>query len=393
VTITVWLTYHLGSGEYSAFNQTVKAFEATYPYIHLNLQSHDPTTAQADFVTASLAGQAPDVLRAANDWVGAYVEAGQLAPLNPFVNSTFLSQYFPAALQDFSFQGHLWGLPENINGLALVYNKALLPSGPPTTTDQLLSMCPSLTKTNSSGAISQACIVFPSNNGYWWWPFLTGFGGTIFSPTNPSYPTINTTQAVQSIQFMNTLINDGYMPPNSCCTTMSNMFASGKAAMIIDGPWDESTYTTAGINYGVAPLPTVSSTGKPMGPLIGSQGWVIASGKPADETAAAFKFIAWFTNEQHQADEFTATGDLPSNSLLANTSTLSSNPLASGYLAQAATSSPAPNVPAMGSVYNYVGTALSNVQPTSKSSTITASAIKSALDTAEADILRIVGTL
>jgi arabinogalactan oligomer/maltooligosaccharide transport system substrate-binding protein len=156
VTLTVWVTYHLGSGEYTAFNQTLAAFETTYPYIHLNLESHDPTTAQSDFVTASLAGQAPDVLREANDWTGAYVEAGFLAPLNSFVNSTFLSQYFPAALQDYTFQGHLWGLPENINGLALVYNKALLPNGPPTTTDQLLSMCPSLTKSISSGAISQA---------------------------------------------------------------------------------------------------------------------------------------------------------------------------------------------------------------------------------------------
>jgi maltose-binding protein MalE len=174
---------------------------------------------------------------------------------------------------------------------------------------------------------------------------------------------------------------------------MTNMFASGHAAMIIDGPWDEGTYNTAGVNYGVAPLPTVSSTGLPMAPLIGSQGWVIASGKPAAETAAAFKFIAWFTNEQHQQDEFTQAGDLPSNQNLAQTSTITSNPLAAGYLAQAATSSPAPNTPAMGAVYSVIGTPLSAVQPTSQSDIITASAIESALNSAEASILRIIGSL
>jgi len=161
VTITVWVDYTPGQAEYKAFNQTVAGFESAYPYITLNLETHDPSTQESDFETAAIANQAPDVVRGPSDWTGTFVGGGFITSLNPYVNSTFMSQYFPAAIQDFTYQGHLWGLPENINGLGLVYNKALLPNGPPTTTSQLLSECPSLTKTSASGAITQACIVFP----------------------------------------------------------------------------------------------------------------------------------------------------------------------------------------------------------------------------------------
>jgi len=393
VTITVWADYAPGTTEYQAFNETVAGFETTYPYIHLNLETHGSNTQEPDFETASLANQAPDVLRGPSDWTGTFVSAGFITPLTPYVNSTFVSQYFPAAIQDFTYQGHLWGLPENINGLALVYNKALLPNGPPTTTSQLISMCPSLTKTSSSGAITQACIVFPLDSGYWWWPFLTGFGGTIFNPTNPNDPTLNSTAALNSIQFRNTLINDNYMPYNTCCNTMTSMFAAGNAAMIIDGPWDEGTWAKANINYGVAPLPTVSSTGKPMAPIIGAQGWYVASGKPPAETAAAFKFVAWFTNEQHQADEFTLAGDLPSNALLANTTTITSSPAAVGYLAQAALSGPTPNFPAMGEAYTATGSYLTTIAPSTGSQTVTSSAIQAGLNSIEQTILKALGSL
>lgn len=396
VTLTVWVTYSPGSTEYTAFNDTIAGFETTYPYIHLNIEDHSASSAESDFVTASLANQAPDVLRAASDWTGSLVEAGFLTPLTAFVNSTYLSQFFPAALQDYTYEGHLYGLPENINGLALVYNKAMLPNGPPTTTSQLLSECPSLTKTNSSGAISTACIVFPVDSGYWWWPFLTGFGGVIFNPTNPNQPELNTTAALQSIEFRNSFINDGYMPYNTCCGTMTSMFATGHAAMIIDGPWDEGTYNNDSAlpdGYGIAPLPTVSSTGLPMSPLIGAQGWVIASGKPAAETAAAFKFVAWFTDQQHQLDEFNLAGDLPSNALLANSSTITSSPLAEGYLKQAALSAATPNTPAMSEAYTATGAYLITGAPTTPSQVITASDIQSILNSIESAILKAIGSL
>ena len=399
VTITVWEQYAPSSSaqsEFGAFNKSLTAFKAAYPWITVNVQTHPDSSIRSDFVTASLAGQAPDIMRGPNDQTGALVAGGFITPIDSFVNSTFLSQYFPAAVEDFQFQGHTWGLAENTNFLALVYNKALVPT-PPTTTDQLLSMAKAITKTDSTGKITTAGIAFNYagglGGGYWWWPFLNGFGGSVFQSGNPKVPTVNSSQAVASVQFVNSLVNAGVMPAASDYGTADSLFVSGHAGMIINGPWDVPTYQgNKSLNFGVAPLPMVSSTGKPLAPFVGAQGWWIASGKSAAETQASFDFIAWMTNFNSQKNMAQATPDLPSNAALAKDPLIANDPIRAGFLAQAATGAQAVNTPEMSVVYANIGSYLSAAQPSSAGTTITAAQIQSQLNQAEAAIIRAIGS-
>ena len=400
VTITVWEQYapsSSSSSEFGAFNKSLTAFKAAYPWITVNVQTHPDSSIRSDFVTASLAGQAPDIMRGPNDQTGALVAGGFIAPIDQFVNTTFLSQYFPAAVQDFQFQGHTWGLAENINMLALIYNKALVPT-PPTTTDQLNSKAQSITKTDATGKITTAGIAFNYagglGGGYWWWPFLNGFGGSVFSPTNPAEATVNSSQAVASIQFLNSLVTQyKVMPAASDYGTADSLFVSGHAGMIINGPWDVPTYEgNSSLQIGVAPMPTVSSTGKPLAPFVGAQGWWIASGKSAAETQASFDFIAWMTNFNSQKNMVTATPDLPSNQALAKDPSVANDPIRSGFLAQAATGVGAINTREMSVVYNDIGGYLTSSEATSSSSVVTAAQIQAQLNTAEATIMRDIGS-
>lgn len=389
VSLTIWHTYAPGSAELTAFNQTIAAFEAAYPYITLNVEMHPFSSAQADFVTASLANKAPDVLRESHDWTGALVAQGFLAPIDPYVNATFLSNYFPVAVSDYQYNGKTWGLPENINFLALVYNKALVPT-PPATTDDLIRIAQNITVKDSTGKITTAGIVFPVEM-YWFGGFLTGFGGSVFDSAHK--PTMNSTAAVNAVNFINDLIAKyQVMPVGSTGDVMSNLFNSGHAGMIIDGPWDIGNWKKAGINYGIAPLPTVTATGMPMAPFIGSQGWVIASGKNANVTEAAFLFIAFVTNFDAQKRMVQTAGDLPANQLLAQDSSVTGNPDAVGYLAQAARGSQFPNFPQMGAVWGPVDTAFSScvVSDLTKTPAMTP---RDALNKAEKDILTALGTL
>jgi len=415
VTITVWETYAPSSSvdsEFGAFNKSLTAFEAAYPYITVNVQTHPSSSEQADFTTASLANQAPDVIRAANDWTGAFVAEGFVTPIDQFMNSTFTSQYFPASIADYQFLGHTYGLPENINGLALIYNKALFAAAgitsPPTTTAQLVSDAQAMTKYDSTCKITTAGIAFNAaagfGSGYWWWPFLDGFGGSVFQATNPAMPTINSSAAVSSVEFLNSLVTDpnpgtgcnGVMSPGTDYGTAETMFDTGHAAMTINGPWEisaiNSSLSALGDKFGVVALPTVSSTGMPLAPFIGSQGWEIASGKPADVTAASFKFISWMTNYNSQKNLVVLAGDLPSNKALANDPAVTSNAADVGFLAQAALSAPAVNTPEMGVVYSNIG-ALGAAEPTSATTPVTAATIQSTLNAIESTTLKAIGSI
>jgi len=355
----------------------------------LNVQAQSSSAAESDFITASLAGQGPDVLREANDWTGPLVAQGFLQPLDSFVNQTFLSEYSNASLGDYTFNGHLYGLGENINGLALLYNKALFSaaglSGPPTTTSQLLTDSAALLAKNSS----TIPIIFPSNNGYWWYPFFIGFGGQIFQPGSvPPYPEINSTAALDATLFLNKLVNDKYMPPQPSDNDMTSAFTSGQAAMIIDGPWDASNYvSTKGLQWSVAPLPTVSNTSMPIAPTWGSQGWAMSSGLPPNVQQASFDFIAFVTSEQAQLNLFKMAGDLPTNTALAASSTITGNTTFAGFVAQEATASPLPNSPAMGDTWTPVGNALTAAEPTTTGQIVSSSTIQGQLDSAETAIL------
>lgn len=403
VTITVWETYAPSSSvdsEFGAFNKSLTAFKTAFPWITVNVQTHPFSSEQSDFTTASLANQAPDVIRVSNDWTGAFVAEGFLTPINSFVNSTFLSQYFPASISDYEFGGHLWGLPENINGLALYYNKNLVPTLP-TNTTQWTSMMESATVYDSTCKITTAGLVFNAaggfGSGYWWWPFLSGFGGSVFNATSPTQPVINTSQAVNSVEFLDNLFTvsnkgcNGVIPPGTDSTTALNLFDSGNAAFMIDGPWDSSTVNASKVPFGVTALPTVSSTNLPLAPFLGSQGWEIASGKSQAETAASFDFISFITNYNSQLNLVTLAGDLPANSKLASNPAITSNPITEGFLKQAASSSPAVNIPQMGVVYSDIGGPLGLAEPSSATSPVSIATIQSELNSAEATILRDIG--
>jgi arabinogalactan oligomer/maltooligosaccharide transport system substrate-binding protein len=401
VTITVWETYSPATtvnSEFGAFNKSLAAFEAAYPYITVNVETQPFGGAVAAFTTASLAGKAPDVMRLANDQIGAMVAEGFLTPISQFGNTTFFNLYQPNAINGWKYgpAGQYWGLPENLNGLALIYNKAYVTT-PPTTTDQLLSMAQSITKTDSTGKIITAGFVFNYagglGGGYNWWPFLDGFGGSVFNASNSKQPVINSSAAVASIQWLDSLVTQyKVMPPGVDYGTADKLFTTGHAGMIINGQWDLATYeANKSISFGVAPLPTVPSTGKPLAPFLGSQGWSISAGKPTAETAAAWKFITFITNFNSQKNLVTYAEDVPSLVALASDPSVTGNPHLTGFIAQAANDVLAVNTPEMSVV--YADMALTPAQPTSATSTITAAQIQSTLNTIEQKCLRDIAAL
>jgi arabinogalactan oligomer / maltooligosaccharide transport system substrate-binding protein len=399
VTLTVWDTYTPGSGEQVAFNKTISTFSAAYPWITLNIQTQPFSSAESDYITAAIANQAPDVLRAANDWTGTLVAQGFLQSLQPYVNSKLLANYTTGSNGAYSVNGQLYGLGENTNGLALLYNKALFStaglSGPPTTTNgstnSIVSDAKALASMKFNSTSNVIPIAFPQNNGYWFWPWLFGYGGTIFTSGVPPNPTINSTAAVSAVQFLNALVNQGYMPPQLASSSdMTAAFCAGQVAMILDGPWDISTYQAcSGLSWAAAPMPNVTSTGLSLAPTWGYQGWVISSGLPLNVQQAAFDFITFVTSYSAQQNLFKYALDLPDNVALATSSLITGNSTVSGFAAQGllAANAYGYNSAAMNNVWTPVGNALAAAEPTSQSQIVTAATIQSQLNTAETAII------
>jgi arabinogalactan oligomer / maltooligosaccharide transport system substrate-binding protein len=74
------------------------------------------------------AGEGPDIIGWANDQIGTQALAGNIVALDGYgIDMAYLNANFePAAVRGVVWQDMIWGLPESQEGIAFVYNKALV---------------------------------------------------------------------------------------------------------------------------------------------------------------------------------------------------------------------------------------------------------------------------
>ena len=91
---------------------------------------------QANFVTASQAGKAPDVVFGAHDWIGNLVQNGTIDPIQLPAAATRTTLQ-PLAVKAVTFNGQVYGMPFTMNNIVLYRNTELAPEAPATIEDMV----------------------------------------------------------------------------------------------------------------------------------------------------------------------------------------------------------------------------------------------------------------
>jgi len=386
--LTVWHTY--SGKEEDEFLKMADRYRATRPDLNVVVEFQAFAGAPEKFIVAATAGNAPDVMRFQNDRLGEVASLGFLEPLDSRLDPPTIQRYQAQALAAMRIEGSIYALPATQDLLAVVYNRALFrAAGEPEpldgwTTDDLIRIAGNLTAPGQWGFVT------PQTNGYYWFPWLVGFGGEIFTvpDTQPidgdSDVGLNTPEAARSVLFMHSLEKvHGLMFANPGEDPMLTEFLSGRAAMITTGPWNIPAVERAEIDYGIAPYPIVSDTGERARPVLGVKGfgiWKLSSVK--DD---AFDFIRFITSPEEQK-KFSlgvggapGTNDIPTAQAALSDAEIQANPVIARYLLQAQYSSEFPSRPAMASVWGPVTDALAfiyqDVDPTSPTAETDARAI------------------
>ena len=317
VTLTVADSY--SSSENTAFNASLAAFEQEYPWIHVEVE-YGAGIGTSPYTSEAQAHDAPIIIRDSSDSAGALFAAGILVNLSQYLPPSYFSRFNPTAIQDWTLNGSVYGLPDNINYIVMFYNKKFI-TAPPNTTDQMIQMAEQVNKSGVWGIAYGAS----DESGYRFAAWFAGFGGQIFTTVNGKiYPDLNSTAMVNALEFWYNLtynLRVNYLAPTAGAGGVEGqLFMANKAAIIFDGPWDLITYFNAlGCNLGAAPLPVVSSTGLYAAPLIGSTGWVIttpqANGVPKSQWNATFHaallFIEFMTNYTNEMNLWNYARDIP----------------------------------------------------------------------------------
>jgi multiple sugar transport system substrate-binding protein len=231
-------------------------------------------------------------------------------PLDELVksNNVDISMYNKAMIDGMTVDGTLRAIPYDAEPMVLYYNKDLLAAagvtepGTSYTTSQFVSDLKALTKDGVSG------LAVPP--GFGSGPGLPLAFANGHEPVKDGNLDLTNQGMVEGQQFAFDLAAKDKVAgaPQASDTTdvAEQQFTSGKAAMIIDGPWMYDALTTKG-NVGVAVIS--SDSGKGIGMIQGSGFAIAASCKDKD---AAFKNIMKITTPEVVGAVGASRGTVPS---------------------------------------------------------------------------------
>ena len=223
----------------------------------------------------------PDILMVNNPDLPEFASTGALTPLTDLDVDT--SAYLPSVLGAGEYEDELYGLAPNVNTLVLFYNTAMLEEAGvavPTTWAELEDAAAKLTTPEHYGFTYSASTL---TEGTWTFiPFLWSNGGSQLELTSP--------EAEEALTFYTGLAQKGYVSTSVVNWTQADakdQFAAGKAAMMINGPWQiPSLNETAGLEWASTTIPVPEAGDTPVAPL-GGELWTVPRTTPEREAAAA----------------------------------------------------------------------------------------------------------
>lgn len=314
---------------------------------------------------AAPAGEGPDVFGpVAHDWIGEFA-IQQIAAEVPQGVIKNQDEIIESALAAATLDGKLYGAPLFVESVGLIYNKDMVPE-PPKTWDELVQKAKELTQGETYG------FAFPLLEQYHEGPFLQGFGGYIFKYDPASGFDINdiglnNQGSIEAIKFLRDMYHQQNPPMPEVVIDRANMHGvvegmmeSGQVAMTINGPWREVPLQEAGINYGVAKLPTLPN-GQPMKPFLGVQ--VIGASAFSQHKEAAFDLMNFITCTDSVVTYFKGSAKVPVRQSALQAPEVQANPNVAVWNEQAAEGIPMPNIPAMANVWKPWGDAVDAIIP------------------------------
>ena len=245
----------------------VEAFTAANPTIKVNVTVSDWEPYWDKLQTGLAGGAAPDVFAMDGPLGPDYQTRDVLLDLTPYIQgeSYDLGQLDANAVKDFTTaDGAQFGLPRDLNVIALYYNKTMFDAAsiayPDGTWDwaKLIEVGKKLTlDTNSDGKPDQwGLYTETSDMENYWSSLVWQNGGDVLAPDGKT-TVLGSDQAVGGLQFLQDLIWKEKVMPDAASwpTDSGDAFEQGKAAMEANGSWLVATHQAAGIDLGIAPLP------------------------------------------------------------------------------------------------------------------------------------------
>lgn len=300
---------------------------------------------------------APDLFLFAHDKIGVFAEMGILAPVAPLLEGGTLDVFLPMTIDAATYKGTLYQLPLYFETLLFMYNRRYMRDEEvPATTEALYGYMENNTGRGRYGFVEQ------HSTAYYCAAWIHGFGGSIIDSSAVPFPD---EQAVQEalayhLKFVK------LMPGETEYNTVNTLFLEGKADATIGGPWMVPSAREAGIDLGIAPMPTVDETGLALAPYSGVQGLHVLKAAAEKKTDAVKALLRALAKPEIGTSLALASGCAPANSECYEDARVAEDPLVQAMRQTAEIAVPMPNIPEMDVMWTVVSNLLTDVNLSGK---------------------------
>jgi multiple sugar transport system substrate-binding protein len=304
ITFSLWGSPQEGE----VWEQIATAFEAAHPDISVNIDVADWDGYWEKLRVQVAGGSAPDVFAMDAPLYPDWQARGVLLNMQPYIDAdpSILEGIYPITLEAYRTDEGLFGLPRDFQTIVLFYNKDMFDAAGvayPTedwTWEDFRTAAKALTVDKDANGT-------PEQWGAWaevydmeplWGPVVWSHGGDVVNP-EAGETLIDSPEAMAGFEFIRSVwLDDKSMPTSEQLSQYGwDGLLSGVAAMGFSGHWSVPEYAGAGLNLGVAPVPS-GPAGRTT--MVNSAGFVISASTPNAD--AAWEFVKYATSEAGQTE-------------------------------------------------------------------------------------------
>ena len=307
--VTMW-HYFDQKPEQEMLADMVEEYNSLQDDIHINATFVSRTELMNQYTVGALSGELPDIGQVDSPDMESYISLGVFEDITDELESWGeLDQFYDGPLSSCKDpDGKVYGLPQNSNCLALACNMDLLKAAGydhmPQSLDEFKEMVAATTDASNDVYGFAMCAVSTEEGTFQILPWLR----SVQNGTGVNVDNITADSAVNGLQTLGDFVANGYMSKECVNWTQADaekQFASGQAAMMINGPWQFSGLSddAPDLEYGVAKVPKADDGD--YASVLGGENVAICKGANVE---ASWKFLTWITSKEESAKICEAIG-------------------------------------------------------------------------------------
>ena len=220
----------------------------------VTFSSFDALKAAFDIATDA---SGPDIVVGGNDWVPTGAKSGKLAPI--VLTAAVKARFNPTQFLDLTYKGKLYGVPVDINNVAMIYNTKLVSSAPTTFGDMV-----NFYKANKASKNLKAGLCIAGGGMSWGAHSVfsalgadayqfNSRGGIVYGRT---FSAVTFGKNVRTYLLDGTKSN-GFFPATD--TGCKDNFLAGTVPYAVIGNWEWADYVAKGFTMNLMPVPGVTA--------------------------------------------------------------------------------------------------------------------------------------